>query len=70
MTKEQFLRNNRGINGDKDLDPEYLGVREATQTRPSDSSHFTFVSFHLIWSGLLSPSHYSFDSRFIFAGHL
>lgn len=27
MTKEQFLKNNRGINGDQDLDPEYLGVR-------------------------------------------
>jgi hypothetical protein len=29
MTKEQFLKNNRGINGDKDLDPEYLGVRRS-----------------------------------------
>ncbi len=26
MTKEEFLRNNRGIDNDKDLDPEFMGA--------------------------------------------
>jgi len=25
MSKEEFMRNNRGIDSDKDLDPQFLG---------------------------------------------
>ena len=48
MTKEQFLKNNRGINGDKDLDPEYLGVCAFFPICFGESlSNFFFVNVEL-----------------------